>query len=82
MISEFFINIVFGLVSGMLSIMPDVVWSVETSSFQYFLDIIRVVGYMLPMDTVSQIISCIVALTVTRIAIAIPKAIWDLLPLV
>lgn len=82
MISEFFLNIIFGLVSGMLEILPDISWSVDTSAFSYFLDIVRVAGYMLPMDTVVAIIALIVDLTIIRIVIAIPKAIWDLLPLV
>lgn len=82
MISEFFLNIVFGLVSGMLSVLPEIEWSMETSAFQYFLDIIRIAGYMLPMETVSQIISLVVGLTITRILISIPKTLWELLPLV
>lgn len=82
MISEFFLNIIFSLVSGMLNLLPDISWSVETSSFTFFLDIIRIAGYMLPIDTVISIVAIIVDLTLIRIAIAIPKAIWDLLPLV
>lgn len=82
MISEFFLNIIFGLVSGMLDILPDVSWSVDTSAFSYFLDIVRVAGYMLPIDTVIAIVAIIIDLTIVRIVIAIPKAIWDLLPLV
>lgn len=82
MISEFFINIIFTLVSGMLKLLPDIQWSVDTTAFQYFLDIVKVVGYLLPMDTVSTIIGLIIDLTIFRILIAIPKAIWDLLPMV
>lgn len=81
-ISEFFINIIFGLVSGMLELLPDIQWSVDTTSFQYFLDIVKVVGYLLPVDTVSAVVGLIIDLTVIRILISIPKAIWDLLPLV
>lgn len=82
MISEFFLNIIFNIVSGMLGVLPEIEWSVETTAFEYFLDIIRVAGYMLPMQTVSQIISLVVGLTLFRILIAIPKTIWELLPLV
>ena len=80
MITEFFLNIVFTLVSGMLELMPDITWSVDTSSFSFFLDIIRIVGYMFPIDTIVHIIGIIVDLTLVRIALAIPKSIWDLLP--
>lgn len=82
MISEFFLNIIFGLVSSMLELMPEVEWSVDTSWFEYFLDIIRVAGYMLPFETVTHICRMVIALTIVRIVIAIPKAIWDILPLV
>lgn len=82
MISEFFINIIFGLVSGMLSAAPEIEWTVETSSFQYFLDIVKVAGYMLPMETVSRIVGLVCSLTLLRFVLAIPRAIWDLFPLV
>ena len=82
MITEFFLNIVFTLVSGMLEILPEISWSVDTSAFTFFLNIIRIVGYMFPVDTVIAIIALIFDLTLIRIFIAIPKAIWDLLPLV
>lgn len=82
MISEFFINIIFSLVSGMLSGLPEITWSVDTSSFQFFLDVIRVAGYLLPVKTVSSIFSLVVGLTVFRILVSIPKTIWNLLPLV
>ena len=82
MITEFFINIIFSLVTGMLGLLPDVTWSVDTSAFSYFLDIVRIAGYMLPIDTVIAIIALIVDFTIVRIILAIPRAIWDLFPLV
>ena len=82
MITEFFINIVFNLVSGMLELLPDITWSVDTSAFTFFLDAIRVAGYMLPVNTVIAICDLVIALTIFRIVISIPKAIWDLFPLV
>lgn len=82
MISEFFLNIVFSIVSGMLNLLPDVTWSVESSFFDYLVSFIRMVGYLLPWGTVTAIVSLVVALTVFRIIIAIIKTVWDLLPLV
>lgn len=82
MISEFFINIVFNIVSGLLSMLPDVTWSVESTAFEYFLGIIRVAGYMLPMNTVGAIAGLVVALTLVRIVVSAIRTIWDLLPLV
>ena len=82
MITEFFIDIIFSLLSGMLSALPEITWSVDTSAFTFISDIFRVVGYLFPVQTVSSIISLIFGLTVFRILISIPKAIWDLFPLV
>jgi len=82
MIGEFLMNIIFTLVSGFLSLLPEISWSVDSSAWSYFSSIIRVVSYMLPMGTVSAIITLIVALSTFRIIIAGIKAIWDLLPVV
>ena len=82
MISEFFLNIIFGLVSGFFSMMPDITWSVDTTAFQYFMDILKFAGYMLPWGTVVSIVSVIFSICVFRIVVAFIKTIWDLLPLV
>ena len=80
MISEFFLNIIFKFLSGLLNLLPDVSWSVDTTAFSYFLDIVRIVGYLVPAQTVYAIITLIVAFTVFRIIISLIKTIWDLLP--
>ena len=82
MISEFLMNIVFGIVEGALSILPGWEWNVNASFFQSFLDMIRLAGYLLPMDTIVTIIVIINLLLLFRIAISIIKTIWELLPLV
>ena len=80
MIGEFFLNIVFSLVSGFFSLLPDFSWSVETSAFSYMLSILRVAGYMFPWATVVTIAGLILGLSVFRVVIAFIKSIWDLLP--
>lgn len=80
MISEFLLNIVFFIVTGFFDMMPEVVWSVDTSAFGYFLDILRVCAYMLPMGHVGAVVALIFALTVFQIVIAFIKTLWDLLP--
>ena len=82
MISEFFLNVIFTIVSGLLSILPDMSWTIDSTAFEAFLDIIRAVGYMLPMNTVSAIAGVVISLTVFRFVISIVRTIWDLLPLV
>lgn len=80
MISEFFLDIVFNIVSGFFGMLPEFSWSVETSAFQYFLSILQVAGYMFPWSTVVTICGLIVGLSIFRVVIAFIKAIWDLLP--
>ncbi len=82
MISEFFLNIIFKLVTGFLNLLPDINFTVESSAFEYFLGIVQVAAYMLPMGTVMMIIDLIIIFTLLRIVIAVIKSIWDLLPLV
>ena len=82
MITEFFLNIVFNIVSGFFSLLPDFSWSVETSSFSYMMSIFQVAGYMFPWGTVVAIVGLIVGLSIFRIVIAFIKSIWDLLPFV
>lgn len=82
MIGEFLLNIVFSIVSGFLALLPPIDFSVDSSAFDYFLGIVRVASYMLPMGTVSTILALIVSLTIFRIVIAFIKTIWDLLPVV
>lgn len=82
MITEFLLNIVFGISKGFFALAPDISWNVDTSAFAYVRDILLVVGYLLPMETVIAILDLIIALTILRCAIALGKTIWDFLPFV
>lgn len=80
MIVEAILNVMFNFLGGILGLLPDISWDVSTSAFEYFLDIVRVVGYLMPINTVTTIIKLIIALTIFRIIIAVIKTVWDLLP--
>ena len=82
MIGEFLLDIAFGILSGLLSMLPDFSWNVDTSAFSYFLSILQVAGYIFPWGTVLRIIGIIFSISVIRIVISVIKTIWDLLPLV
>lgn len=82
MITEFLLNIIFALVSGMFELLPDISWNVSSSVFSYFLNVVSIAGYLFPYQTVVAITSLIVDFTIVRIILSIPKAIWDLFPLV
>ena len=80
MIGEFFLNIVFGFVSGVFELLPDITWSVDTSALEYFADIIKVAGYMFPWGTVVAIVLLIFGFGLFRLVISFVKTIWQLLP--
>ena len=82
MISEFLLNIVFGIVSGMLLFLPDISWSVDSAALNTFLDYVRVGSYLLPMDTVGTIVGLVCSIIAFRVIISLIKTIWELLPIV
>lgn len=82
MISEFFINAGFGIADRFLSLLPDMTWSVDTTAWQYLKDFLDMVCYILPLETVIDIGSLIVTLSVFRICIAIIRAIKGFIPFV
>ena len=82
MISEFVLNIVFGIVSGLLSLLPDIQWSVDSAALTTFLGYVKVGSYLLPMGTVATITTLIIAIIGFRIVISLIKTIWELLPVV
>jgi len=82
MISEFMLNILFSILNGLLSVLPDISWTVDVDKFAPFFQIIAVAGYLLPMGTIVTIVGLVMAITVFRIIISIVKTIWDLLPIV
>lgn len=82
MIGESLLNVVFGILNALFLVLPDISWNVNTGAMDVFLDIVSVVGYMLPMGTVIIIVNMIVALITFRLVISIIKTIWQLLPLV
>lgn len=82
MIGEFLFNIIFAIVRGMLNLLPDISWDVDFGALSYFVDIVRVVSYLLPMQTVTIIVSLIFSIICFRIVISLIKTIWELLPIV
>lgn len=81
MIPEFFMNIVFGIVEGVFSVLPAIEWNVENAFFSTTLDLLRLACYVLPMGTIVAIIVIINALVLFRIFVSVVRTIWELLPL-
>ena len=82
MIIESVLDVLFKILGGFFSILPDITWSVDTGAFQAFIGILKIAMYLLPMQTVVTIISIVVWLTIFRIVISLIKTVWELLPLV
>ena len=81
MIGEFLLNIVFGITSGMFSVLPDISWNVDTTAYTYLLSILKVAGYMFPWHTVTAIAGFVFCIALFRIVVSVLKTLWDLLPL-
>lgn len=82
MVTEFLLDIVFDIVTGLFTLAPEITWTVDTTAFTYVRDILSVVGYLLPMDTIFAIVVMIVSITVFKVVIALITTLWDLLPIV
>lgn len=82
MISEFFIDLGFSFLEGLLGKLPDMTWEFSTSAFAYLKDFLDMICYLLPVGTITNIISMVVAIAFMRICIAFFRTIWDLIPFV
>ncbi len=80
MIIEGICNVIFGLLSGFFSLLPDIQWNIRADFFTKFFEILRMVCYLLPMGTVGAILALVIAFTIFRIVIALIKTLWNLIP--
>ena len=82
MINTFITVVLFRILDFGLSLLPDISWSVDSGAMSYFISLLRVVFYLLPMDTVVVIVSIIVSFTTWRIIVSLLRTLWDVLPIV
>lgn len=81
MILESVLGFLFNILVGLLEILPDISWSVDSSAFTSFLSFISVVLYLLPIDTLFVMFSIVMCIMSFKIGVALIKTIWDILPL-
>lgn len=79
MITEGILNVFFGILDGLLDLLPDVSLSINTSFFLRFLEVIRLACYLLPMTTINAILYIVFQILILRIAIALLKTIKTIL---
>lgn len=82
MISEFFLNIIFNLVHGLLNTLPEWSFTLNPEAVEVFLSWVRVATFLFPTNTVILISALVIWFGFFRILIATIKTIWDILPLV
>lgn len=80
MILEGILNVLFSAADSLFSILPDVSWNVDSGVFTAFFDILRMVGYLLPMPTVIAILRIVIVINGFKIGVSIVKTVWDLIP--
>ena len=73
--------VLFSLVKGILTLIPDYAWNVDSVALTNFYEAIRMVFYIVPKDVVISIIGITIVLTNIKIGVAVIKTIWQILPL-
>lgn len=82
MITERLIDILFGVTSGLFSLLPPISWDVNTAAFEYLRDALEMVCYIIPLGTVKGIVALLVSVAVFRAFASLFWVIRDLLPFV
>ena len=80
MLTKMLIDLAFGLLTGLFSLIPNISWNVPVSVVSGVTQFFHVIFYIVPMDTVFAIASIVIALHSFRIVIALIKTLWDVLP--
>lgn len=75
-------DLIFGIVNGLFSVLPDINWSIDNAAFQSFVGMTKIALYLLPMGTVLTILNIVIWITIFRIIISVIKTLWELLPVV
>lgn len=80
MIIENILNAIFIPLNGLLALLPNISWNVDSSVFTKFFEVLRMACYFLPMGTVVGVFTLIIAIQGFRIVVSVIKTIWQLLP--
>lgn len=80
MIISGIIYVLFSIVRGLLTLVPDYSWNADSVTLTNFYEAIRLVFYFFPVDVVISIVTIIVAVNTIRIFISLIKTIWQLIP--
>lgn len=82
MISEFFIDSGFSIAEKVLEKIPEINWDTNTGAWEYLKDFLDMVCYLLPLDTITAIITLLIAISSLRIVISLAGFIKRTVPFV
>lgn len=80
MLTEVALSGVFELVYGLLSLLPDLEWTMDTTILVTVVQFLQVIFYIVPVGTVVQILFIQLTLQTFRITVSLIKTIWQLIP--
>lgn len=80
MLTEVALSGVFELVNGLLSLLPDLEWTMDTTILVTVVQFLQVIFYIVPVGTVVQILFIQLTLQTFRITVSLIKTIWQLIP--
>lgn len=82
MVTQAILDVVFKLVDGLLSKLPEINISVPANIVTNAAQFLNVAAYIIPMDTVKSVLTILIMLQFFRIVVSLIRTIWSLLPVV
>lgn len=80
MVLEGIINFFFGIVDVLLSMAIFPQFHIDVSILEPVFSVFSIVGYLLPLTTIYNLVSIVIALNVFKIFVALLKMLWSILP--
>lgn len=82
MVTEKLLDFFFSIISGFLDLLPSISWDVNTSGWQYFKDILDMICFMLPINTITSIALLIFDLAIFRAFVALIRTLKSMIPFI
>ena len=82
MIVDGILSIVFEVVEGVFSVLPNIHLDISSGMYRTFLDIVASVAYLFPLGTLMSIFALVCSFILFKFFITVIRMLWDLLPIV
>ena len=80
MITELILNGLFSITDFFLGLMPAIEWTVDTTAWQYAGDVLSMICWLLPFNTITSIFAAVIAIGAFRLTIAAIRTLAGLFP--